>query len=299
MRLPDIVGYQCSGGTMAESNLRHLPKGPLTPLWIIALFVSLVETVLGIGVMQTTGWVQGALTIFVMIFPLLIAGGFFGILWFKPYVLYPPSEFSQQDVSAYVKAMQQRGTEDVEIYKIVTEAVREALVSNELITMLQKNETTVSRVEVSEILSKAAEIAVEEVREKTFVTVKYSEEIRNYDSRIDEATPDSLVEQIPVTSSTTVARFLSIVAGGTSAVAVRTGTYKEQWILRNEETGHLLEHIGILSEKLLVASGTIMTEAVQLDTRTLQEVGVKPGMALEVILFGQQGRPAANRAASK
>jgi phage replication-related protein YjqB (UPF0714/DUF867 family) len=78
----------------------------MTPLWVISLFVSLTEVVTGIAVTKATGGVQVALTIFVIAFPMLVALGFFLILWFRPYVLYPPTEFSGgTDVAAYVRAM--------------------------------------------------------------------------------------------------------------------------------------------------------------------------------------------------
>lgn len=87
-----------------------LPGGKvITPLWIVALFVSLTETILGAAVTQTSGGIQVALTTFVIVFPLLIAGSFFAILWQKPYVFYPPTEFGAQvNVSEFVAAMQRR-----------------------------------------------------------------------------------------------------------------------------------------------------------------------------------------------
>jgi tetratricopeptide (TPR) repeat protein len=79
----------------------------ITPLWIVASFVGLTEIVVGIVATQTTGSIQVALTYFVCAFPLLVAAAFFGILWKKPFVFYPPAEFgSAQDVTSYVAAMQ-------------------------------------------------------------------------------------------------------------------------------------------------------------------------------------------------
>src|SRR5829696_5447477 len=95
------------------------PRRPLTPLWIIALFVSLVETVLVVGVIQTRGTVQLALVAFVILFPLLVASGFFAILWDRPHVLYPPAEFGRPDVEKFARAMRRP-----------QEAVRAALVSD-------------------------------------------------------------------------------------------------------------------------------------------------------------------------
>src|SRR4051794_33039024 len=55
-------------------------KGILTPLSIIALFLTFSETVLGIAVTQTSGSIQVALTCFVTSFPVLVAAAFFAIL---------------------------------------------------------------------------------------------------------------------------------------------------------------------------------------------------------------------------
>jgi len=94
---------------MTETRQTLNEKRAVTPLWIVALFVSLTETVLGIAVTQTSGNIQAALTVFVLAFPVVIAGAFFGILWHKPYVFYPPTEFgTQTNVVDYVTAMQRK-----------------------------------------------------------------------------------------------------------------------------------------------------------------------------------------------
>lgn len=77
----------------------------ITPLWIIASFVSFTEVVLGIAVAQVSGGVQIALAAFVIVFPLLIAGAFFYTLWFRTGVFYPPSEYGDTDPMTYVTAM--------------------------------------------------------------------------------------------------------------------------------------------------------------------------------------------------
>jgi hypothetical protein len=77
----------------------------LTPLWIVSIFVTFTESVLGIALTQASGGIQIALTTFVIIFPLLIASAFFITLWFKPFVFYPPKEFENVDVEKFVGAM--------------------------------------------------------------------------------------------------------------------------------------------------------------------------------------------------
>lgn len=81
------------------------PAAIITPLWIIAALLGLCETVAGLAATQvTTGGTHITLVVFVVTFPLMIASAFFAILWFKPFVLYPPSEYGG-DPKAYVDAM--------------------------------------------------------------------------------------------------------------------------------------------------------------------------------------------------
>ncbi len=78
----------------------------MSPLWVISLFVSLTEVVAGIAVVKASGGIQVALTAFVIVFPLLVAGIFFFTLWNRPYVFYPPTDFNKDvDVHQYVRAM--------------------------------------------------------------------------------------------------------------------------------------------------------------------------------------------------
>lgn len=91
---------------MTGEHTKPTPRQMMTPLWVISLFVSLTEVVTGIAVTRAEGGIQIALTAFVIAFPLLVASAFFYILWSKPYVFYPPTEFSSGvDVNQYVSAM--------------------------------------------------------------------------------------------------------------------------------------------------------------------------------------------------
>lgn len=91
---------------MAASNEKISAPRSLTPLWVISLFVSLSEATLGVAATQTAGAIQITLTIFVVLFPVLIAAGFFAVLWWKPYAFYPPSEYGRHvGVDQYIQAM--------------------------------------------------------------------------------------------------------------------------------------------------------------------------------------------------
>jgi hypothetical protein len=88
------------GGALRRSTAKRL-----SPLWIVSLFVSLTETIAGVGIIQTTGSVQVTLTVFVVGFPILVASGFFLILWDRPWVFYSPGEYGNVDPAKYVSAL--------------------------------------------------------------------------------------------------------------------------------------------------------------------------------------------------
>jgi hypothetical protein len=112
-------------------------KKAVTPLWIVALFVSLTELVLGAAVTQTTGGIQIGLTVFVIAFPTLVAASFFVTLWYKPYVFYPPTEFGHQtNVAEYVEAMQRKPTLLKQAASVLDEALpteKEAQVAEKIV----------------------------------------------------------------------------------------------------------------------------------------------------------------------
>jgi len=83
--------------------------GPMTPLVLIAAFLSFTELIAGYTLLKTSGEVQLVLTVFVVVFPVLIGIAFFYLLIFRNYVLFAPHEFQGGgDVSTYVRAMKGR-----------------------------------------------------------------------------------------------------------------------------------------------------------------------------------------------
>lgn len=95
----------------------------ITPLWVISFFFSLTEVMLVVGVINTKSGIQLAITIFALVFPVAVAVAFFIILWFKPYVFYPPTEYGEQtNVKQFVEAMQRhRGSAMAEVNKLPPE----------------------------------------------------------------------------------------------------------------------------------------------------------------------------------
>ncbi len=91
---------------MAKSRTTtKISNAKITPLWIVAAFVTLTETVLGIALTQVTDGVQIALTCFVITFAFFVSGVFFLILWSRPYVFYSPAEYGGTDPKGFIDAM--------------------------------------------------------------------------------------------------------------------------------------------------------------------------------------------------
>lgn len=81
-------------------------KIKMTPLLLIAAFLSLTEIIAGATIAQTTGNIQFMLVAFVILFPILISAAFFYILVFRNYVLFAPHEYDgETNISEYVEAM--------------------------------------------------------------------------------------------------------------------------------------------------------------------------------------------------
>jgi len=92
----------------------QLPKGKITPLGIIAGFLTIVEIVAGTVLTKVEGNIQLMLTWFVLIFPILVFIGFFAILWNRPWVFYPPSEYGDKGPRVFVEGMNPKMMQAVE-----------------------------------------------------------------------------------------------------------------------------------------------------------------------------------------
>jgi hypothetical protein len=76
--------------------------GPIkNPLTIIAVFASVVEISCAYVLPSISISLQGTYIWFLMLFPILLVVAFFIVLWFKPYVLYAPSDY--KDDANFIK----------------------------------------------------------------------------------------------------------------------------------------------------------------------------------------------------
>lgn len=212
----------------------------LTPLGIIALFISLSEAVAGIVATQTEGHIQLILTLFVVFFPIHISILFFCVLWHRPIVFYHPKEFEgQTTVEAFSEAMERR-------FRRVDRWV-------------EKTEKSIRNVVNDE---EKAESLVNEIVKSHSLTLNTKPILGNLGQIIE----------IPYDEFESIGLFLRYVWHRVDNLPVHS--YGKEWILSNAENGQRYYQIGSrFARKHL---GT------KWDERTLEEVGIKPGMTIQV-----------------
>ncbi len=243
----------------------QLAKRPITPLWIIALFISLTETVLGVAVIQTDGDIQVALTAFVVVFPLLIALAFFLILWNRPVVLYPPTEFPGTGVWDYRKATQRSGRDEEALYAGILEAIQSTFASEEIVSELTGTVTAAATRDpedhIKGVLLEKAKEALERIRKSNFLTI---------DSRPMLGSQEGTVSQIVYAPDLTVDELLSVIRYSIDPRPALPA-YGKLWALRDGDTKNVFKRLGPAWSGL------------KADTRTLEQVGISAGMHLEVV----------------
>lgn len=83
-------------------------KRQMTPLVLIAAFLSLTEVVAVYTLLNTQGNIQFILTVFIVSFPVLVAIAFFYLLAFRNHVLFAPQEYpANGGVTTFVQAMRE------------------------------------------------------------------------------------------------------------------------------------------------------------------------------------------------
>lgn len=229
------------------------PAGPprvLNPLWIIALFLGLSETTVGIAAALSSGWVQGLLAVFAVAFPVLVSAVFFFILWQRPEVLYAPGDFPEHvSISTYVDGMRRRTAADPDAIQ--------AVVNDMLRTVLPAALSSAS--DASDVLEEALANANQVLAERTLTV----------DIGPMTGVPGDLF-RCTVFSTQTVSAFLDALWVHLSDY-VLPFRYGRDWVLVDQQSNKPLRDLGSYW------SARNHTEA---DDRLLSGVGITPASQL-------------------
>jgi hypothetical protein len=239
-------------------------KSSMTPLWVISLFLSLTEVVTGFAVIQASGAIQVALTAFVIAFPILVALAFFSILWNRPHVLYPPTEFAGgADIESYVNAIRRQGRQTGAALEMAEKAIESPEIKATLKSVLSKSGPA-EQAQIDHAVSEVSKTAREMIR-RNVLSIDIS--------RITHKQGSALLQ--PYDPSQTVSELLD---GLYLELAefVEPMTYGKHWALRDIETQAVLKSLGRL---------WALRRGERLDSRSLSEVGFHAGMRLEAVLL--------------
>ena len=233
------------------------PRRSLSPLWIVALFLSFCETVLGVAVMQTSGGIQVALTAFVILFPLIVSGAFFIILWSRPQVFYTPTEFGKVDMRKFVEAMQLRSQPSAEMS--YSESVLKGFTTKMESLLIAFEKTGDPNQQVALILEGAVDAANESV-----IRID-SHPLFGYDGRVWEEPfyPDMSVKQ-----------FLDKLYFAMQPWGLAPFSYGDDWAVKNVET-----------DQILIPAGKCWAElnGKDEDLRTIGQLGLRGGTLIQVV----------------
>jgi hypothetical protein len=214
----------------------------LTPLWIVAIFVSLAETVLGVLVTQTVEFVQLLLATFAIAFPSGVALAFFLTLWYKADKLYAPWEYpSREMLEAFRQDKVKPMVETEKLHNNLREAVSKEVPDR------QKVEAVISSIE-SQFLT---------IDTKPLLGEQGDSWTAPYD-------------QFPSVQSLLNSIYFAIPRG-----LIKPFTYGRAWLLRDAQSGKTFNDLGS-------RSNIVRRMGAPSDERRLSEVGIKPGMRLEV-----------------
>lgn len=222
----------------------------MNPLWIISLFLGLSETTVGVAATQSSGWVQGALTVFAVFFPVIVSTAFFSVLWWRPENLYAPGDYPKHmPVSSFVEVIRKSRPVGSELLSTV---IRDALESV-LPSALAK---PANSPEVASVVNDVVESARTELATRV-ISIDVSSII----------TESPAVEYL-VRGDETIQQFLNWVwAGLTEHLAPYT--YGREWLL-----------VDAAQQRAFYSLGSSFDGPS--DFRSLEEVGIKAGAKLEI-----------------
>ncbi len=243
-------------------------KRHATPLWVISIFITLTEVVVGGVVTQTDGVVQILFTVFAIIFPTFISIAFFYILWNRPHHLFSPTEYGQQvSINEYVSAMKQTmAVDETRLYDDIKQTITQTLKSEDMTQQfaqqIDNTSSTEQNQKIAQALDYAVEQTVEHVKEHNFISIDTRPLLPEEGERYT----------IAHTKFKTAGDLLDYVWLQLQAASVPPFTYEKLWILKNADTHQY--YTGLHAK--------IVNGKYQKDRRQLSDIGINPGTHLVV-----------------
>ena len=256
-----------SSNSPVDSGVNHqsieppAPKKAHSPLGVISLFFGLVELGLAYSSGVSDGGVQIAVLVFMGLFAVGIAATFFVFLWYRNWVFYPPSEFGDATVQAYVNAMRGDG---LDITQITSNSLSLAFSDSTLFDNLG-----LERLPRDERQA-FVDGLFQEVHNRVIANVGAS--VIRIDPRPLKGKHSAQWEE-PYDAQMPVERLLDRIWLRLQPFAPYP--YGTSWILRDVATGKKFDNIG--------SASTGEWQGGTKDNRTAGEVGFKGGMTLEVV----------------
>jgi hypothetical protein len=239
-------------------DITKLPikKTALNPLWIISIFFSFTEIVLGLAVFNTQGGIQIALTTFVIAFPIFIATMFFIILWNRPKHLYAPTDY--QSDKSFLDSFNPIETANNLIQQI-EETVKNIFNSEKVIQELKGGRKT------EDVLHETAETVVKKIIEDNFITIDITKFNKN-----KEEVLTFVYDDFRTLSDLTNRVYFKL----SSITDISAYAYGYEWVLRVERNDSIVKNARMIT-------GIPQGEPL-IDKRTLEEVGIMRGDKLIV-----------------
>lgn len=232
------------------------------PLGIIALFIVLIYGFAALVVGSSSELQPNErypLIWFMVVFPVIVLAVFGWLVSCHYEKLYAPRDYNSDD--GFLKALQDRKESRPalkELDRQIVEKVKSVLTSDSLL----KNAG--SQLALKDTLLQAAETITSEIRSSSFITV----DARSFTGS------DEDVYEYPASAFASLNDFTDEIYFQISN-HVRPFEYGHSWVIKNSKTGEIIKNARMIT-------GTKPGIPLK-DGRALSEVGIKPGMILEVI----------------
>lgn len=259
-------------GGMGMSEVSE-QQSSINPLWIISLFLGLAEVCVTTSATITSGITQVVLAVSSVVYGLGVAVMFFAVLWTRNHVLYAPRDYTTSSSPAeFVSAMRTHSiSERIRVFdqEVRTrDAATDRAVRDSTLQLVEDLRRSSSNDDWdSDRAHQAANVVVHNVR-----AARSLSEITVSFEGIGHGHKDDLV--VTINSETTVQQLVNRIYYVIEDF-IPPSTFGRTWVLEDSDSRHRYTELG---------SGWTK-DPKQVDTRRLEEAGLRPGMRLKAVLL--------------